>query len=145
VADAFAYFADDSTTETERFVRYFDRFFDCMNVRCFTECFEHRKPDLRPYRSPKDDRLKVTNSSITHLKWHCYMVTHTHTHTHTHAHTHTLYTAHTHVRSGSRKISYCISRNGRPVLNSEKALQMLRSRLCVLARKPYLVCEWQVC
>jgi len=77
VADAFAYFADDSTTETERFVRYFDRFFDCMNVRCFTECFEHRKPDLRPYRSPKDDRLKVTNSSIIHLKSHCYMVTHT--------------------------------------------------------------------
>jgi len=36
VADAFAYFADDSTTETERFIRYFDGFFDCMNVRCFT-------------------------------------------------------------------------------------------------------------
>ena len=68
MADASAYFADDSTTETERFVRYFDRFFDCMNVRCFTECFEHRKPDLRPYHSPKDDRLKVTNSSIIYLK-----------------------------------------------------------------------------
>ena len=37
VADAFAYFGDVSTTETEKFVRNFDRLFDCLNVRSLSE------------------------------------------------------------------------------------------------------------
>ena len=65
VANAFAYFGDETTSETERFVRNFDQFFDCFNVRSFTECFKHRKPDLRPYRSAEDSRLKVSNLPIT--------------------------------------------------------------------------------
>ncbi len=31
---------DPETFETERFVRIFDKFFDCLNVHSFTECFE---------------------------------------------------------------------------------------------------------
>ena len=32
-SNAFAYFDDSTTKETQRFVSYFDRFFDCLNVR----------------------------------------------------------------------------------------------------------------
>ena len=50
----------EETEETEKFVRYFDKFFDCLNVRSLSECGVHsRKPDLRPYRSPDDPRLQV--------------------------------------------------------------------------------------
>ena len=59
VANLFSYYGDKETSETERFVWMFDRFFDCLNTRSFTECFKHRKPDLRPYRDPNDPRLKV--------------------------------------------------------------------------------------
>ena len=38
----------------------FDKFFDCLNVRCISESVHRRKPDLRPYRSPDDARLKVS-------------------------------------------------------------------------------------
>ena len=37
VANAFAYFKDESTSETELFVRMCDKFFDLLNVRCFSE------------------------------------------------------------------------------------------------------------
>ena len=74
----FAYFADDSTTETERFLQYFDCFLDGMNVCCFT-VFWTLETDLRPYHSAKDDCLKVTNSGIIHA------VTWSHTHTYTYA------------------------------------------------------------
>jgi len=84
VVDAFAYFADDSTTETERFARYFDCFFDCMIVCCFT-VFWTPETDLRPYHSPRDNCLKVTNSGIIHaVTW-------------SHTHTHLRYTLHTHM------------------------------------------------
>ena len=33
MADALAYFSDPRTEETERFIRYFDKFFDCLNAR----------------------------------------------------------------------------------------------------------------
>ncbi len=59
VADAFSYEANSNLRETERFVRLFDRFFDCMNVRNFTEAIYQRKPDLRPYRRSDDPRLSV--------------------------------------------------------------------------------------
>ena len=42
----------------------FDKFFDCMNVRSFTECFEKRKPDRRPYRSSTDPRFDVSALAI---------------------------------------------------------------------------------
>lgn len=60
MASAFAYVGDPETHETERFIRMFDKFFDCMNTRSFTECFEDRKPDKRPYRSPSDPRFDVS-------------------------------------------------------------------------------------
>ena len=62
VADAFAYFGDNSTTETEIFVRNFDRLFDCLNVRSLSEWKSKAKPDLKPYTRPDDCRLKVCNT-----------------------------------------------------------------------------------
>ena len=37
VANAMEYFQDEKTLETREFIRHFDRFFDCMNVRCTSE------------------------------------------------------------------------------------------------------------
>ena len=62
VADAFAYFGDPSTSETETFVRHFDRLFDCLNVRSLSEWKTKAKPDRKPYTRPDDSRLEVTNS-----------------------------------------------------------------------------------
>ena len=59
VANALNYFNLDKTAETEEFVRKFNRFFDCMNVRSMTEGVEKRNPDLRPYLDSEDDRLRV--------------------------------------------------------------------------------------
>ena len=61
VANAFAYFSDPDTSETQRFVSYFDTFFDCLNVRSVNEWCIKRKPNLKPYTSPDDPRLKVQN------------------------------------------------------------------------------------
>ena len=58
VANAFSYYSLE-TEETEKFVRYFDKFFDCLNVRSLSECVHSRKSDLRPYQSPDDPRLQV--------------------------------------------------------------------------------------
>ena len=60
MADAFSLEGNDGLRETERFVRFFDKFFDCMNVRNFNEAVYKRKPDLRPYRSADDPRLSVS-------------------------------------------------------------------------------------
>ena len=59
VACAFDYFGDPETKETEVFVRMFDRFFDCLNVRSPTEWYQKKKESLKPYTSPDDDRLQV--------------------------------------------------------------------------------------
>ena len=59
MADGFAYFGDASMTETETFVRQFDRLFDCLNVRSLSEWKAKAKPDLKPYTSPDDSRLTV--------------------------------------------------------------------------------------
>ena len=58
-ADAFAYFGDPVTSETEVFIRNFDRMFDCLNVRSLTEWQTTIKPDLKPYTTPDDARLEV--------------------------------------------------------------------------------------
>ena len=69
VADALSLEGDPTLCETEKFVRNFDRFFDCMNVRSLKEGQYKRKPDLRPYRSASDPRLTVSYNviSIAHL------------------------------------------------------------------------------
>ncbi len=83
VADAFAICRDLSSsllsdiTETERFCRMFDKFFDCMNTRCIQESKHKRKPDLRPYYSPNDSRLKVRGALASYLDIHhcCHVLT----------------------------------------------------------------------
>ena len=61
MANAMEYMGDSDTKETIRFVRIFDRFFDMLNARSLEECEFKRKPDLAPYRSSEDTRLKVDN------------------------------------------------------------------------------------
>ena len=60
VSDAFAYFGDPLTEETQKFVLTFDRFFDCLNVRSLEEGALKRKPDRKPYCSPDDSRFSVS-------------------------------------------------------------------------------------
>lgn len=60
MANALDFYGIEETKETEKFVRMFDKFFDCLNVRCISASVQHRKSDLRPYRSPDDERLKVS-------------------------------------------------------------------------------------
>ena len=74
VANAFSYYSLEETEETEKFVRYFDKFFDCLNVRSLSECVHSRKPDLRPYRSPDDPRLQVIKYVIFIIYYTCYHV-----------------------------------------------------------------------
>ena len=66
MANALDYYGDPDTTETRKFVRNFDRFFDCLNVRCTQEGIQKRKPDLRPYRDPSDSRLTVSVLDPSH-------------------------------------------------------------------------------
>ena len=67
MANAFKYFNDPSTTETQKFVLYFDKLFDCLNVRSTSEWLKKKKPDLKPYRSAEDERLKVSDQLFR--KW----------------------------------------------------------------------------
>ena len=60
VANVLAFYGDPATKETERFVRTFDKFFDCLNVRCCGEYCKRRKPNLAPYRQESDERLVVS-------------------------------------------------------------------------------------
>ena len=60
MAHALEYLGDDDMVETIIFIKMFDRFFDCLNVRCLSEGVQKRKPDLQPYTDPCDSRLKVS-------------------------------------------------------------------------------------
>ena len=59
MADALSFYGYDNTSETERFVRLFDKFFDCLNVRSTDEYIQQRKPNLRPYTEITDEQLTV--------------------------------------------------------------------------------------
>ncbi|CAB3995756.1 Hypothetical predicted protein [Paramuricea clavata] len=59
VANARQSFYDQKLQGTVEFIKMFDKFFDCMNTRSLTEASRNRKPDLAPYTSPDDSRLKV--------------------------------------------------------------------------------------
>ena len=48
------------TTETQIFVRMFDMFFDCLNVRSPDVHIKRRKPNLKPYKRTTDERLNVS-------------------------------------------------------------------------------------
>jgi hypothetical protein len=58
------YIGDVSTKETERFVRFFDRFFDMLNTRSMEESIYKRKPDLAPYKTSEDTRLEVRRKDL---------------------------------------------------------------------------------
>lgn len=61
VGDALLHYKEEDTTETARFVKIFDRFFDMLNTRSLKEHIFQRKPDLSPYHTPDDVRLKVSS------------------------------------------------------------------------------------
>ena len=54
------FYGGDETTETQRFIKMFDKFFDCLNVRSPDEYRRKRKPDLKPYTCSSDERLTVS-------------------------------------------------------------------------------------
>lgn len=66
VADAFAYYGEDDTIETQRFVRTFDWFFDMLNTRSLEEGIYKRKPDLLAYRTIDDPRFEVNQLLSQH-------------------------------------------------------------------------------
>ena len=60
MANALKYYGQPETVETERFVRFFDKLFDCLNVRTANEDLTKKKPNLKPYRAVADQRLAVS-------------------------------------------------------------------------------------
>ena len=59
VSKALQLFLGEKAEKTALFVAMFDKFFDCLNVRNFTEGKRTRNPFKDPYRSPTDYRIKV--------------------------------------------------------------------------------------
>ena len=59
VAEAFKYYGEADTVETEIFVRNFDRFFDMLNTRCLEEEIYKKKLDLKAYKKVDDEQFKV--------------------------------------------------------------------------------------
>ncbi len=58
IAEALAYFGHPDTSETEVFLRHFDRFFDCLNVR--NKCGLKGKKDLKAAETCGKFMLYVT-------------------------------------------------------------------------------------
>ena len=48
------------TAETQNFLRYFNKFFDSLNVRTVYEGQKKRNENLLPYRLVDDSRLKLS-------------------------------------------------------------------------------------
>ena len=59
VANALERTGGNEVSETVKFVRNMDRFFDCLNVSNFTTGYHKRKVYQNPYTSKNDFRLKV--------------------------------------------------------------------------------------
>ncbi|XP_046553262.1 uncharacterized protein LOC124262759 [Haliotis rubra] len=57
VADALEELYGDHVTETVKFIRHMNRFFDCLNTRHLEEAKRKRNPDLEPYRTQDDSRF----------------------------------------------------------------------------------------
>ena len=51
---------DPAMSETIRFTRNFDRWFDCLNVSSVSEGKKSLKKDLYPYRKATDTRFDVS-------------------------------------------------------------------------------------
>ena len=58
VANGMEQYGVDGARETVRFIRMFDKAFDCMNVRSLYD----KKPERRGYTTAEDDRFSVRNS-----------------------------------------------------------------------------------
>ena len=64
VAKALTLSGREDVSETARFVNYFDKFFDVLNVRSTTEG-KHKRKDFRlPYNSASDKRLDVSSDPM---------------------------------------------------------------------------------
>ena len=59
MSKALTYVVGQEARETAKFVDMFDKLFDTLNVRNFTNGKHHRKPFQNPYRTGDDFRLKV--------------------------------------------------------------------------------------
>lgn len=57
VANALEEFYGQEVTETVKFIRNLNKFFDCLNVRNLLEGRNKRNPDLNPYRDVDDPRI----------------------------------------------------------------------------------------
>lgn len=64
MANGFDFYGHAETTETQRFVEFFNKFFDCLNVRSLNEHKRKKNPNLMPYRNPADERLEVSIQQI---------------------------------------------------------------------------------
>lgn len=64
VHDAFSYFGDAKTKETDICLKLWPFFLNCLNVRGLTEWAAKFKPDLKPYSSVDDPRLKIEKEKI---------------------------------------------------------------------------------
>ena len=64
MADALSIMNAEDTSETEKFIRLMDTFFDCLNVRSLNEGDRKRKPNLKPYREASDERFKVWHAQF---------------------------------------------------------------------------------
>ena len=60
MANAVEVMGDPAMSETVRFIRLFDHWFDCLNVSSLSEGRRSLKKDLYPYRSPADTRFDVS-------------------------------------------------------------------------------------
>ncbi|XP_077869321.1 uncharacterized protein LOC144360480, partial [Saccoglossus kowalevskii] len=71
VANAIETFYGGGNRATVQFIRYFDKFVDCLNVRSMKEGIYQRKPDLLPYNNVDDPRLKwLMQDFLSYLdKW----------------------------------------------------------------------------
>lgn len=69
VANALEEFYVENVSETAHFIRTFNKFFDCLNVRNLLEERNKRNPDLNPYRNVNDTRLAwLRNYLLEYIK-----------------------------------------------------------------------------
>ena len=55
--------------KTVKFIEYFDKFFDCLNVDIYTSGLKERKEFKEPYTSPDDSWLEwLQNDFLAYLK-----------------------------------------------------------------------------
>ncbi len=107
IAEGFSKYGSTDTVETQRFTRMFDQFFDCLNVRHPDVHIKRRKPNLKPYSRPDDERLKVSNTPHTHTNLTLIL-----------------------IHSGWRIRFWGISKNGKTALMLVMMCHMLSNLLC---------------